>query len=96
MNSPLTPLVLRAIDELQDYARTPTAKQWGSKWFDDLCFRLKRAISQPENQQFEVELHAVFHSLVDSGPSAAEAAPSLNEVMNAMQRRSKRAGEAKP
>jgi hypothetical protein len=94
MNS-LAPLVRRAIEELQNYERTPAAKAWSVAWFASLRSRLKHALSQPERQRFEAELHAVYHSLTDSGPTASEAAPSLDLAMGSLQRHAKRIRKAR-
>jgi len=96
MNSSLAPLVRQAIEELQTFERTPSAKPWSSTWFANVRARLEHALKQPESSLFEAELHAVYHSLIDSGPMASEAAPSLDQAMDALQRRVKRLGKPQP
>jgi hypothetical protein len=95
MKTFLAPLVRQTIVELQNYQCSPASTPWPDAWFANLRSRLEHALVQDETQQFERELHAVYRSLNDSGPTASEAAPSLAQAIDALQRQAKRVGNAR-
>ena len=82
-------LLAQGADEIRRFKATPSAAPYGDAWLDRLADRLSVA-STLGPDRIELEVRAITHALLDSGPSENEATPSFWQALDVLQRKTGR------
>ena len=85
----ITNLLAQGADEIRRFKATTSAAPYGGAWLDRLADRLSAA-STLGPDRVELEVRAIAHALLDSGPFENEATPSFWQAVDALQRKTGR------
>ena len=85
-------LLKKAAAEVRAYsAAAPDASQFSADWFLSFAEQLEAAGALESDADIERQVDGLLHMITDSGPLTAQFAPSFHHVVDALQRRRKRA-----
>ena len=90
--SQFSDLLKKAAAEVRAYSATaPGASQFGADWFLSFAEQLEAASAVESDADVERQIDGLLYMITDSGPLTAQFAPSFHQVVEALQRRRKRA-----
>jgi len=88
---PYQQLLRQSAKEVREFERSaPAATSFDTGWLEALAHRMEAASSLQDAAVLEREIKAIARAILDSGPIDGTVAPSLDRVLDALQRAKKK------
>ncbi len=82
-----TQLLQQSAHEIREYGNSAKCSQhFEPEWLERLAQRLEKAGLAASNREAEQQIQLIAHTLIDSGPSTTECAPSFDLVLTALRK----------
>lgn len=83
-------IIANVEEEVREFALSEKGAQWDAQWYNRISELVSQIRTQESNDEAEHLIDMLMWSIVDSGPLSCGFAPSIERVVDAMQRRRKR------